>query len=81
MAALYREMAERRTLEARIYKALDGLEALIQHNESPLNTWSDNEFELNLHYAEDRVAFSETLRTLRQAVREETLQKIETEIN
>ena len=79
MAALYREMAERRTLEARIYKALDGLEALIQHNESPLNTWSDNEFELNLHYAEDKVAFSETLRTLRQAVREETLQKIETE--
>ena len=72
-------MAERRTLEARIFKALDGLEALIQHNESPLNTWSDNEFELNLHYAEDRVAFSETLRALRQAVREETLQKIETE--
>ena len=81
MAALYREMAERRTLEARIYKALDGLEALIQHNESPLNTWSDNEFELNLHYAEDKVAFSETLRRLRQAVREETLQKIETEKN
>ena len=41
MAALYREMAERRTPEARIYKALDGLEALIQHNESALSTWVD----------------------------------------
>lgn len=81
MAALYAEMEARQSLEARIYKALDGLEALIQHNESPLNTWSDNEFELNLHYAEDKVAFSETLRRLRQAVREETLQKIETEKN
>ncbi|MBQ9250450.1 MAG: HD domain-containing protein [Oscillospiraceae bacterium] len=81
MAELYREMAERRTLEARIFKALDGLEAVIQHNESPLTTWSDNEYELNLHYADDKVAFSEYLRSLRQAVREETLQKIETEKN
>lgn len=77
MAALYREMAERQTLEARIFKALDGLEAVIQHNESDLSTWSENEYELNLRYADDKVAFSDYLRTLRQAVREETLAKLE----
>ena len=76
MTALYREMEESRTLEARIFKALDGLEAVIQHNESPLSTWEEHEYELNLRYADDRVAFSESLRTLRQAVREETLEKL-----
>lgn len=76
MAALYREMAERRTPEARIYKALDGLEALIQHNESALSTWSENEHALNLHYADDRVGFSPCLSALREAIREDTIEKI-----
>lgn len=38
MAELYQEMEEQQTLEARIYKALDKLEALIQHNESDIKT-------------------------------------------
>lgn len=32
MQQLYKEMEERKTLEAKIYKAIDGLEAVIQHN-------------------------------------------------
>ncbi len=32
MINLYKEMEERQTLEAKIYKAIDSLEALIQHN-------------------------------------------------
>ena len=32
MIALYDEMARRETIEAKIYKAIDGLEALVQHN-------------------------------------------------
>ena len=47
MSALYREMDAQQTGEAKLYKALDKLEALIQHNESPLDTWSENEYELN----------------------------------
>ena len=39
MRALYREMAALETTEARIYKALDKFEAVIQHNESPIDTW------------------------------------------
>ena len=72
LSALYAEMAERKTLEARIYKALDGMEAVIQHNESDLASWSENEFSLNLTYAEDRAAFSPYLTALRRAIREET---------
>jgi len=50
LTALCHEMSERRTLEARIYKAVDSLEAVIQHNEAPISSWSDIEYELNLTY-------------------------------
>ena len=76
MAALYREMAARQTPEARLYKALDNLEAVIQHNESDLATWSENEFALNLRYGYDKAAWSPVLTALRDAVREETEEKI-----
>jgi len=79
MRALYQEMDERKTLEAKIYKALDGLEAVIQHNESPIDTWIQREYALNLTYADDKVAFSPYLTALREAVREDTVRKIETE--
>ncbi len=77
MRALYEEMAERKTVEAQIYKAIDGLEALIQHNISDLSTWLPKEYELNLTYADDKVAFSDYLKSLRQAIREDTMIKIE----
>ena len=79
MASLYKEMSERKTLEARIFKALDSLEALIQHNESDLNTWSANEYDLNMHYADDKVAFSPYLTALRELIRKDTIAKIEAE--
>ena len=82
MRALYDEMIARETLEARIYKAMDSLEAVIQHNESDLATWGAHEFELNRHYAEDRVAFSPYLTELRRVIREETEERIrEFELN
>lgn len=74
---LYEEMAERKTIEAKIYKAIDGLEALIQHNISDLSTWIPKEFELNKTYADDKVAFSEYLKELREEIRKDTLKKIE----
>ena len=76
MAALYDEMNALQTPEAKLYKSLDKLEAVIQHNESPLDTWSDNEFSLNLTYATDTVAWSAYLTALRAAIREETEEKI-----
>lgn len=76
MTALYHEMAKRKTLEARIYKVIDGFEAVIQHNESDISTWEPNEYELNLTYAFDRAAFSEYLTRLRLTIRGETERKI-----
>lgn len=79
IAALYDEMNAQETAEAKVYKALDKLEALIQHNESPLSTWSDNEYELNKTYAFDTVSFSDWLTELRKAILEDTVAKIEKE--
>ena len=79
LSELYKEMAAQETPEAKLYKSLDKLEALIQHNESPLKTWSENEYELNKKYAFDTVAYSEWLTGLREEILKETVTKIELE--
>lgn len=76
MLTLYAEMNARQTPEAKVYKAIDGLEALIQHNISDLSTWIPKEYELNLTYADDKVAFSEYLTALREEIRKDTIEKL-----
>ncbi len=76
MQALYQEMEERKTLEARIYKALDNLEALIQHNESDISTWIPLEYDLQMTYGNDKVQFSDYLIKLRDEVRNDSKRKI-----
>ena len=75
LTALLHELQAQQTTEAKLCKALDKLEALIQHNESPLDTWSENEYTLNLSYAYDKVQFSEWLTALRNEIKNETLAK------
>lgn len=79
MQTLYREMNALQTPEAKLYKALDGLEALIQHNEADISTWEPNEYDLQLTYALDRVQFSPYLTRLREQIRQDSIRKIETE--
>ena len=79
LSALYREMEAQETMEAKVYKAMDKLEAVIQHNESPLSTWSGNEYELNKTYAFDTVVFSDWLLDLRKEILSDTLVKMKTE--
>lgn len=76
MTLLYDEMEELKTIEAQIYKSIDALEAVIQHNASDLSTWIPKEYELNKVYADDKVTFSEYTTALRDAVREDTLKKL-----
>ncbi len=76
MTALYDEMAMRETTEAKIHKAIDSLEALIQHNISDLSTWIPREYELNKTYADDKVTFSDYLKKLREEIRKDTLKKL-----
>ena len=77
LAALYEEMDAQQTGEAKLYKALDKLEAIIQHNESPIDTWAEHEYELNKTYGFDAAAFSEWLTNLRKEILADTLEKIE----
>lgn len=79
MQSLYAEMDALETEEAKLYKALDGLEALIQHNEAPLSSWAQNEYSLQMTYADDRVGFSPFLIALREQIRQDSVRKIETE--
>ena len=76
MEELYREMAELETVEAKLFKAIDGMEAVVQHNESDLASWLPLEYELNQTYASDKVGFSPYLTGLREQMRQDTLRKI-----
>ena len=77
MHDLYAEMEALETQEARIYKALDKMEAVLQHNEAPLSTWIPREYELNLTYGFDQAAFSPYLTAVREQMRLDTQKKIE----
>ena len=74
---LYVEMEARETLEAKLHKALDNLEAVIQHNESDIGTWTENEYDLNLRYGYDKCAFSPYMTALRDEIKADTVKKIE----
>ena len=75
----YAEMAALQTTEAKIYKALDKMEASVQHNESAIATWEPQEYALNLTYGVEQSQFSPYMQALREAIRQETLRKMEQE--
>lgn len=73
---LYDEMNRMESYEARIYKALDKMEAVIQHNESDISTWLPLEYDLQLTYGSENVAFSDYMTELKKEVNEDTIKKI-----
>ena len=77
MRALFDEMEALETIEAKIYKAIDNMEAVNQHNLADLSTWLPKEYELNLTYGDDKVSFSSYMVSLRQVICGETVRKIE----
>lgn len=76
---LFDEMNEKKTLEAKLYKALDRMEAVMQHNSANLSTWLDLEYELNKTYGEEDAGFSEYTKKLRKRLKEITEEKIKNE--
>lgn len=74
---LYEEMNALETTEAKIYKALDKMEAIIQHDESDISTWIPLEYELQFEYGKENVQFSPYLRKLREEIDHITSEKIE----
>ena len=77
MTALYAEMNALQTQEAKIYKAIDKMEAVLQHNLSDISTWIPHEYQLNVVYGADQAAFSPYLTALREEMKKDTLEKIE----
>ena len=78
---LFAEMAELRTEEAKLFKALDKLEAIVSHNESPIETWLELEYTENLIYGDENVTHSEYLSELREELKQDSLRKIEEDAN
>ena len=78
---LLAEMNAMETDEARLYKALDNLEAVIQHNESDISTWLPLEYDLQLTYGADKVGFSPYLQKLKAEIDSVTRRKIAEEGN
>lgn len=76
---LLSEMKALNTLEAKIYKALDKLEAVIQHNESDISTWIPLEYDLQLRYGRENVAFSPYFQQLKEEIDAWTRRKISQE--
>ena len=73
---LYAEMNALETQEAKIYKALDKMEAVIQHDESDLSTWLPLEYELQFKYGTENVQFSEYMKNLKAEIDKITQNKI-----
>lgn len=75
--SMLREMQELSSEEAKLYKALDNLEAVMQHNSADISTWIPLEYELQLTYGKDKVAFSSYLKELKAEIDKQTRAKIE----
>lgn len=74
--ALLAEMTALATPEAKLYKALDKLEAVIQHNEASLDSWLPLEYDLQRTYGQETVQFSPYLRALKAEIDRWTEEKI-----
>ena len=76
LTTLFSEMDALESNESRLYKALDKMEAVIQHNESDISTWLPLEYELQQTYAVENASEFPYLRQLRALMLEDTLNKI-----
>ena len=76
LTALFAEMDALETPEAKLYKALDKLEVLIQHDEADLSTWLPLEYELQLVYGKENTDAFPYTRELREVVDAWTRRKI-----
>jgi putative hydrolase of HD superfamily len=76
LTRLWQEMEAQQSTEARLYKALDKMETLMQHNEADIGTWLPIEHELNLTYGTEQVAFSSWLKELKEAINQDSRDKM-----
>ena len=73
---LLMEMRAMETGEAKLYKALDKLEAVLSHDESDIGTWLPLEYDLQFRYGREQVLFSPYLRKFKTVLDDMTREKI-----
>lgn len=73
---LLAEMEAMQTREARLYKALDKIEAVIQHNEADIATWLPLEYDLQLRYGSREMQCDPFMQALKACVDDWTRAKI-----
>lgn len=69
-------MSALQTKEAKLYKALDKLEAVIQHDEADIASWLPLEYDLQLTYGAKEAAFSPYLLKLKEQIDQRTKEKL-----
>ena len=73
---LFEEIKALNTDEAKLWKSLDNIEALISHNEADISTWIPREYEENLTYGQKNSEWSLWTKELRKEVKQDSLDKI-----
>ena len=76
---VFHEIEENQTKEAKLFQALDKMEAVIQHNEADIATWLPLEYELQLTYGETEAETFSYTKALREELRKRSKEKIEKE--
>lgn len=77
LKVLFDEMEALETIEAKLYKSIDRMEAILQHNEADISTWIPLEYDLNLKYGVEQAQFSPYTARLREEMRKDTQLKID----
>lgn len=73
---LFSQMRAMSSIEAKLWRALDMMEAVISHNEADVSTWIPLEYTENLIYGEKEINEFPQLRQLRRLLREDSEKKI-----
>ena len=76
LSELFCEMNALQTKEAKLFKALDNLEAVISHNEADVSTWLPREYEENLTYGTSNCEWSQWTKRLREQLKKDSERKI-----
>lgn len=74
---LWQEYEEGQTYEAKFVKALDKMEAQIQHNEMSFNHWNDYDKKYALTRLNDYCSFDSFLTRFKNLIQEESRQKMQ----
>ena len=77
LSELFSEMNELKTDEAKLFKSLDNLEAVLSHNEADVSTWLPREYEENLTYGTQNCEWSQWTKRLREELKKNSQRKIE----